>query len=109
MATMILTVLIGIFICVLGGVNMTGNITSLHSYHRKRVREEDKKPFGRLVGIGSILMGLGTSCLGVFMYIWESTQNQMYFIIGSVIFGAAFVVGLAISFFAMIKYNKGIF
>ena len=109
MMSMILTTLIGIFICVLGGVNMTGNISSLHSYHRKRVREEDKKPFGRLVGIGNILIGIGVIFLGVFMYVFERTQNYSYFIAGSIIFGVGMVVGLGISFFAMIKYNKGIF
>lgn len=109
MVSMILTVLIGIFLCALGGVNMTGNISSLHSYHRKRVREEDKKPFGRLVGIGNILMGIGIILLGVFMYIFERTQNNTYFIVGGAIFGVGIIVGLGISFFAMMKYNKGIF
>ena len=109
MSSMIITVLIGILLCVLGGVNMTGNISSLHSYHRKRVREEDKKPFGRLVGIGSIMSGISIAALGVFMYVHEKTQNPLYLIVGCIAFGVGLVVGLGINFFAMIKYNKGIF
>ena len=109
MSSMIITVLIGILLCALGGVNMTGNISSLHSYHRKRVREEDKKPFGRLVGIGSIIIGISIATLGVFMYVHEKTQNSLYLIVGCIAFGVGFVVGLGINFFAMIKYNKGIF
>ena len=109
MASMIVTVLVGILLCVLGAVNTTGNISSLHSYHRKRVREEDKKPFGRLVGIGSIIIGISLAAFGVFMYVHEKTQNMLYFIAGCVVFGVGLVVGLGINFFAMIKYNKGIF
>lgn len=109
MSSMIVTVLIGILLCALGGVNMTGNISSLHSYHRKRVREEDKKPFGRLVGIGSIIIGISLAAFGVFMYAHEKTQNMLYFIVGCVVLGVGLVVGLGINFFAMIKYNKGIF
>ena len=109
MSSMIVTVLIGILLCALGGVNMTGNISSLHSYHRKRVREEDKKPFGRLVGIGSIIIGISLAVFGVFMYEHEKTQNMLYFIVGCIVLGVGLVVGLGINFFAMIKYNKGIF
>ena len=109
MSSMIISILIGVLLCVLGGVNMTGNISSLHSYHRKRVREEDKKPFGRLVGIGSIISGISLAAFGVFMYVYEKTQNMLYFIVGCVVLGVGLVVGLGINFFAMIKYNKGIF
>ena len=109
MSGLIVTVLIGILVCVLGAVNMTGNISSLHSYHRKRVREEDKKPFGRLVGMGNIIMGASVAILGVLIYVWEQTQILAYAIAGGVIIAVGMIVGLGISFFAMIKYNKGIF
>ena len=109
MISMIVTVLLGILLCVLGGVNMTGNVSSLHYYHRKRVKEEDKKPFGRLVGIGSIIIGVSIIALGIFMYCFEQSGIFTYFILGCVIFGVGIVAGLALNFFAMIKYNKGIF
>ena len=109
MSSMIVTALIGILLCVLGVVNMTGNISSLHYYHRKRVREEDKKLFGRLIGVGSIIIGISIAAFGVFMYAHEKTQNMLYFIVGCIVFGVGLVVGLGINFFAMIKYNKGIF
>jgi hypothetical protein len=109
MSGLIVTILIGILVCVLGAVNMTGNISSLHSYHRKRVREEDKKPFGRLVGIGSIIIGVSIIVLGVSMYLYERTQVPAYSIFGAVFVCIGLICGLALSFFAMIKYNKGIF
>lgn len=33
--------ILGIFISVIGIVNMTGNISTIHSYNRRRVKEED--------------------------------------------------------------------
>ena len=109
MLSMIITIFVGIILCVFGAINMTGNISSLHSYHRSRVREEDKKPFGRLVGIGNILIGISIMAFGVLTYIYERTTVDAYVIAGTVIMCAGIVIGLGISFFAMIKYNKGIF
>ena len=57
MTESIMTLIFGALVCVLGIINMTGNISSLHSYHRKRVSEADRKPFGRLVGLGTLLIG----------------------------------------------------
>ena len=33
--------ILGIFISVIGIVNMTGNISTIHSYNRRKVKEED--------------------------------------------------------------------
>ena len=107
--SMAVTAVVGIILCVFGAINMTGNISSLHSYHRSRVREEDKKIFGRFVGIGNILIGISIMAFGVLTYIYERTALDAYVIAGTVIMCAGIVIGLGISFFAMIKYNKGIF
>ena len=109
MLSMIITVALGIFLCALGTMNMRGNISAIHSYHRNRVREEDKKPFGRLVGIGNIIIGISLAIFGVLTYVFERTQSTVYTIVGCVVIGVGLVVGLGLSFFAMIKYNKGIF
>ena len=49
MAGFIISALIGVICIILGVSNMKGNINSLHSYHRHRVSEEDRLPFGSLV------------------------------------------------------------
>lgn len=102
MTDFITTLIVGVIIIILGIVNMTGNINSLHSYHRKNVREEDKKPFGRLVGGGLSLCGLAIIAFSIFS-IYEK------YVLGTVVLVAGLVIGFAISFYAMIKYNKGIF
>ena len=42
---------VGATCIVLGIINMCGNINTLHAYHRKRVRPEDVKKLGKLVGL----------------------------------------------------------
>ena len=106
---LITTLLVGLVAVVLGIINMTGNISSVHEYHRKRVSEEDRKPFGRLVGFGTVLIGAAVMIFGAFLFAFEKTGIQSLMIIGNVALLAGMVAGLAISFYAMKKYNSGIF
>ena len=46
--------ILGIFISVIGIVNMTGNISTIHSYNRRKVKEEDVPKYGRAVGTGTL-------------------------------------------------------
>ena len=100
---------VGILISVLGIINMTGNISSLHWYHRQRVTEEDRKPFGKLVGIGTLVIGLSVTVFGVLFMVFEQTQLELYVITGTVELITGIIVGTIISFYAMKKYNGGIF
>ena len=109
MTAVLTTIGIGLIVIVIGFVNMTGNISSLHWYHRKRVTEENKKPFGKLVGIGTVIIGVTLIFFGLFNFAFEKTQNNLFTILGIVVFAVGMVVGTSISFYAMIKYNKGIF
>ena len=100
---------LGVLLCVLGIFNMTGNVSSLHLYHRKRVTEEDRKPFGRLVGLGTLLIGVALIVFGVLFFMYQKTQNELYSLIGTATLIAGVVIGIVLNFYAMIKYNKGIF
>ena len=105
----IFTVLIGIVCIVIGVMNMRGNISMLHAHHRKRVSEEDRLPFGKMVGAGTLIIGVGLILGGVFFGLYALLENGVYEAIGGAILGVGFAVGLVISFIAMKKYNKGIF
>ena len=109
MGSVLVPVLLGALIIGLGISNMKGNISTIHWYHRQRVTEEDRIPFGKAVGLGTVIMGAGIAVFGCLNFAAEKTQNDIFVAIGSVILIAALVVGLVISFWAMIKYNKGIF
>ena len=100
---------LGILVFILGIINMTGNISSLHWYHRQRVTEENRKPFGKLVGLGTLIIGLSMIVFGILFLIFEQTQIQAFVVIGVIELIVSIIVGMIISFYAMKKYNGGIF
>ena len=100
---------LGILVSILGIINMTGNISSLHWYHRQRVSEENRKPFGKLVGLGTLIIGLSMIVFGILFLIFEQTQLQAFVVIGVIELIVSIIVGMIVSFYAMKKYNGGIF
>ena len=74
----------------------------LHSYHRKRIKEEDIKPFGKKVGIGTIIIGITIILAGLFAFLSYANISKVVLIIG-------LITGCIIIFYALFKYNKGIF
>ena len=100
---------VGLILILLGISNMRGNISSLHSYHRKRVSEADRIPFGRGVGLGNIVCGAALAVYGIFLGLSIHANSSALHVVGCVILGVGLVIGLGIAFRTMIKYNKGIF
>ena len=109
MAGNIVAFLAGVVCIVLGISNMRGNIATLHSYHRHRVSEEDRIPFGKQVGLGTMVIGIGIIIFSVLSTVTLYTENNIFILIGTAVLIVGIVAGLIISFKAMIKYNKGIF
>ncbi len=107
MMSSIVTFFIGLLLVFLGIMNMRGNISTLHSYHRRRVSKEDIKPFGKMVGIGTLICGCSIIIHGIFNEI--AKYVQIFSLIGAIILIVGLIVGIIISLWAMIKYNKGIF
>ena len=105
----IVTVLIGVVLILIGISNRKGNISMLHSYHRKRVTEEDRLTFGKTVGNGMILMGISLIVAGGLIAVGICLEQSVYATAGMIVMGVGFAAGLGIAFYAMIKYNKGIF
>ena len=54
----IMMLILGLFISVLGIVNISGNISTIHSYNRRKVKEEDVPKYGKVVGTGTLIIGL---------------------------------------------------
>lgn len=102
MGELIPQIIIGLVLIVIGISNMKGNISLLHSYHRKRIKEEDIKPFGKKVGIGSIIIGFTIILAGLFTFFNYTNISKVILIIG-------LITGCIIIFYALFKYNKGIF
>ncbi len=94
--------ILGVFISVLGIVNMTGNISTIHSYNRRKVTEEDAPKYGRAVGIGTLVIGV--ALIVDFILVLLDLPVVVPFVLIP-----AIVVGLAFILYAQFKYNKGLF
>ena len=109
MTAYIMPIFLGVVCIIIGISNMRGNISSLHSYHTKRVSDEDRVPFGKTVGLGTIICGAGIIVFGIFNTIAHYTQISTFTLIGSISLAVALIPGIALILYAMFKYNKGIF
>ena len=72
-------------------------INILHDYHYRNVKEEDKPAYTRLMGIGTMLVGVGVVATGVFN-LFESRFWWAGLLVGS-------VAGIAVMNKAQKKYN----
>lgn len=93
--------LFGVLLSVLGIVNIMGNISTIHSYNRRRVKDEDIPRYGKLVGTGSLIMG--ASLIAAFIATFWSERLIGYIVIPALILGLCFIL------YAQFKYNNGIF
>jgi len=105
----VIAFVIGVICIVLGISNMKGNISSLHSYHRHRVSEENRIPFGKQIGLGTVIIGIGIIAFSILSAVTLYVKNNIFILIGSVVLIVGFIVGMIMSFKAMKKYNGGIF
>lgn len=92
---------LGILISVLGIVNIKGNISTIHSYNRRKVKEKDIPKYGKAIGTGTFIIGL-SFIVGFIVSFW-SEVIMAFVILPAVIVGIGFIM------YAQFKYNKGIF
>lgn len=97
----LLLLVLGIFLSILGIVNMKGNISTIHSYNHRKVKEEDVPKYGRTVGTGTLIIGAALA-LAYFITLWNEEIVDLIIL-------PALVVGLAFILYGQIKYNHGIF
>ena len=97
----LMLLILGIFISVLGIVNIKGNISTIHSYNRRKVSEEDIPKYGKAVGTGTLIIGISL-IVSFFITLW-SEAAVAYIIIPAMVLGLAFIL------YGQIKYNHGIF
>ena len=102
-------VIVGVVLIILGCSQMKGNISTLHRYHRRNVSEENRIPFGRLTGMGSIIIGIAMILNGGLTCAAGSLQLPLLATVGMAVLILGLIAGLVIIFHAIFKYNKGIF
>lgn len=97
----VLLLILGIFLSVLGIVNIRGNISTIHSYNRRKVKEEDVPKYGKAVGTGTVIIG-ASLILAYLVTFWNEAAID-YIVL------PAMAIGLAFILYGQIKYNHGIF
>lgn len=105
MVELITQIIIGLILILIGISNIKGNISTLHSYHRKRVKKEDVLPFGKKIGIGTIIIGCTIIIAGIVDLLFKHSFQY----ITNIILIIGFIPGFIIILYALFKYNKGIF
>ena len=97
----VLLLILGICLSTLGIVNIRGNISTIHSYNRRNVKEEDIPKYGRTVGTGTLVIGFSL-IVSYLITFWNKAAID-YIVL------PAMVIGLAFILYGQIKYNHGIF
>ena len=105
----IVSIILGLMCLLVGKSNRKGNISLLHSYHRKRVAEEDKLPLGKKVGLGMYLVGAALMLNGGLLVAAEQLSMAVLESVATVMLAVGLVAGMGICLFAINKYNKGLF
>ena len=95
-------ILIGIILLVCGILNIRGNISTIHSYNRRKVVKADIPKYGKCMGIGSLIIGGSFVVCAIFELILKTDIIEYFIILG-------IIIGVAIMLYAQFKYNKGIF
>lgn len=91
----------GLFVSALGIVNIMGNISTIHAYNRRKVREEDVPKYGKAVGTGTLIIGASFVVGFAVSFISE--------LLMAIIILPAVIVGLGFILYGQYKYNHGIF
>lgn len=97
----LLLLILGIFLSVIGIVNISGNVSTIHAYNRRNVKEEDIPKYGKAVGTGTLIIGISLA-FEYFITLWNEAVTDAVVL-------PAIAIGLAFILYGQIKYNHGIF
>ncbi len=96
----IIFALMGILCLVIGIFNCLGNISTIKRKNRRNVAPADVPAYGRLVGIGTIIMGASMLAAMILELILKTALAEILILPG-------FLVGAVIITVAQFRYNKG--
>lgn len=98
----IILLIFAICIIILGIFNFKGNIASIHWYNRSKVTRENTKKYGKIMGIGTLIIGICMVVTAILQMIFNN-ENIWYITVLGIIIGWIFMI------YGQLKYNKGIF
>lgn len=89
---------LGAVLLFIGFTNIGGEISTVKWLQRRNVAPENEKPFGRLMGAGTVLCGVSVLVLSLF-YRFDVT---VYLV------AAGLAIGVGLMLCACLKYNRGL-
>ena len=98
----ITSLILAIACFVIAKAHFKGNVSSIHSYHLRRIQEENLKDYAKTMGTGMLIIGLG--CLMNLL-----ARLFHLFLLGKIGVVIGLVVGIVMMIYAQMKYNHGIF
>ena len=100
----VILLFLGVIISVMGVVNIKGNISTIHAYNRRNVKEEDIPKYGKAVGTGTLIMGISL-VLGFIASLWSEELNADIVLIG-VLVGLGFILYGPVSYTHLDVYKR---
>ncbi len=99
----IITAAVGVLLIVMSYfIGIRKSVRLVHSYHYKRVSQNDIPSFCKGVGSGNLIVGIGLVIFPIMnFFIGE--------VIGLCVTGIMIVIGIIIAISTIIKYNNGLF
>lgn len=94
--------ILGLLLVFLGVTNIRGNISSVHWYNRRKVREADRLKYGRWMGAGTCTIGGSMVLSALLGYLLRSNAVDYLLLAGC-------GIGLLLILYAQLRYNRGIF
>ena len=91
----------GLFLSLIGIMNITGDISTVRSYNRRNVSKEDVPKYGRAMGTGTLIIGV--SLVAAFVVAIWNEAVIMFIIRPSVLVGIGFML------YAQFRYNRRLF
>lgn len=95
-------IIFGTIFVFMGIINYKGNISTIHWYNRRNISNDNVKKYGKLMGFGTIIIGIGMITTGILQLLYNSEELNYILII-------SIIIGTIIMIYSQIKYNKGIF
>ena len=96
----IMLLILGVFISVMGIVNIKGNISTIHSYNRRKSKKKKiYQKYGKAVGTGTLIIGISL-VLGFIVSFWSEE------IMGFIILPAVYCRIRLYVVWTKLKYNK---
>ena len=93
-----LLLIAGIGTIIIGVINFTGDISTVRKIWRENVRKEDTVKFGRVIGIGTVVMGIALIVVMVLQIIYKVPFT-------AVLIPAA-IIWVMSDIVAQVNYNK---